>query len=283
MSNGWNRSLWATATCLLNSMLPSFPSCPFPAATFGVLFPQTPDNRVLHAAVAVALSIRPSSQRTTPSVSSSSPARTARPLSRPLRSATDDEPTSSSPSLWAKALRQLLRPKYVDLPSSWAEGLVNMLWDAGVGLLGVAFLGELQQLRHGRAGSTGGRVRGGGHRRACTCGAGVRAAGAMILEDTDGSWIRGAGVYGGQGVRRMQVRVLHIACARCHSAHVRVHATPARRGLATRVTSRPPPCRSHAIQPHTLAQPPFSPSILPCVYFAAQGVSTSHFAAPRLA
>ncbi len=105
----------------------------------------TPDNRHLHFAVALVLCMRCTRE------SASSYAL------RPLRSASvlDNYPTSPPSSPWAKALHSLRRFKEGDPPMSWADVLTFLLWDFGTGLLGVAILGELQQLRHGGAGSTG--------------------------------------------------------------------------------------------------------------------------------
>lgn len=80
------------------------------------------------------LPIRVAPQRTTPFVSSSSPAQAASALSRP-RSASDDNPTMPSPDPLFEARRR-------------------MLWSFGSGLLMMALIGKLQ-LQHGRASSTG--------------------------------------------------------------------------------------------------------------------------------
>lgn len=118
------------------------------------MFPMTPDTYTLHVVVALALSIR-ARDETSSSASSSS-------LSRPLRrawlrrSTSDDQPANTPPNtFWAEALRHLRRHANRSPPTSWAEVLIDLLWNFGAGLLGVAFLGELLQLRHGRAGSTG--------------------------------------------------------------------------------------------------------------------------------
>lgn len=129
-------------------MLLPFPP-PLSPVVFQMLLPQTADNYILHVGVAFALAIR--STRGGTIAASIPPARAA----RPLRSASDSQPTSTPPStFWAKARRQLLRFKNSDPPMSWAEVLVDLQWDLGTGMLGVAFLGE-RQLRHAGAGSTG--------------------------------------------------------------------------------------------------------------------------------